>query len=68
MNLEYIKTQLYQLVLGDSKIQDDSIAINARHQDALQNPFNRLKQPFMACNPDCKVNCWLNTFDMRYII
>lgn len=36
MNLDYIKTQLYALVLGDSKIQDHSIAINARHQDALQ--------------------------------
>lgn len=43
MNLDYIKTQLYQLVLGDSKIQDDSIAINARHQDALQKSIQQIE-------------------------
>ena len=42
MNLDYIKTRLYEMVLGDSKIQDHSIAINARHQDALQKSIHHI--------------------------
>lgn len=43
MNLDYIKTRLYEMVLGDSKIQDHSIAINARHQDALQKSIQQIE-------------------------
>lgn len=43
MNLDYIKSRLYELVLGDSKIQDHSIAINARHQDALQKSIQQIE-------------------------
>jgi tRNA modification GTPase len=35
MNIDYLKTRLYELALGDHKLNADDIAINARHFDAL---------------------------------
>ncbi|HEX5625727.1 MAG TPA: tRNA uridine-5-carboxymethylaminomethyl(34) synthesis GTPase MnmE, partial [Saprospiraceae bacterium] len=35
MNIDYLKERLYQLALGDRKMQADTVAVNARHLDAL---------------------------------
>lgn len=43
MNIPYLKDKLYQMALGDQKIQSTSIAINARHRQALESAAINLR-------------------------
>jgi tRNA modification GTPase len=44
MNIPYLKEKLYELAIGDQKIQNNSIAINARHRQALEAAAINLKE------------------------
>ncbi len=44
MNIPYLKDKLYQMALGDQKIQSTSIAINARHRQALESAAINLRE------------------------
>lgn len=48
MNIPYLKDKLYQMALGDQKIQSTSIAINARHRQALESAAINLREVLMG--------------------
>lgn len=44
MNIEYLKSRLYQVAIGNQSISTDLIVVNARHQDALNKAAQNLQE------------------------
>ncbi len=44
MNIEYLKTRLYEAVVSDASLQDRTLVSNARHYDALHKSHEALQR------------------------
>lgn len=56
MNIDYLKQSLYQLAIGDQHIQSDTIAINARHLDALSRADQNLHEALQGLNTNLQTD------------
>ncbi|HRD07487.1 MAG: tRNA uridine-5-carboxymethylaminomethyl(34) synthesis GTPase MnmE [Saprospiraceae bacterium] len=48
MNIDYLKTRLYEAVVSDATIQDRTLVTNARHYDALHKSHESLQRVLLG--------------------
>ncbi len=48
MNIDYLKTRLYEAVVSDASIQDRTLVTNARHYDALHKSHESLQRVLLG--------------------